>query len=58
MSKSTIQKKWIKSDFVKIDLCSVKNMVNITKRESTDWEERLVIYEDMILWSSGYGREE
>jgi hypothetical protein len=33
-------------------------MVNITKRESTDWEEKLVIYEDMILWSSGYGKKE
>jgi hypothetical protein len=33
-------------------------MVNITKRESTDWEEKLVIYEDMILWSSVYGRKE
>jgi hypothetical protein len=31
----------------------VKNMVNITKRESTDWEENLVIYEYMIIWSSG-----
>jgi hypothetical protein len=33
-------------------------MVNITKRESTDWEENMVIHEDMILWSSGYGRVE
>jgi hypothetical protein len=49
ISKSTIQKKRILLDFVKIDLCSVKNMVNITKRENTDWEESLVIYEDMIL---------
>jgi hypothetical protein len=56
--KAQFRKKWIKSDFVKIDLCSVKNMVNISKRESIDWEEKLVICKDTILWSSGYGREE
>jgi hypothetical protein len=40
-TKSTIQKRMDKSDFVKIDLCSVKNTVKITKRESTHWQKNL-----------------
>jgi hypothetical protein len=34
-SKSTVQERKNKLDFVKIDLCSMKNTAKITKREST-----------------------